>query len=328
MNCLKELTKRDTMPNFMKALLLHSLIVCIFCLSHMDAYSQTTGERPSAILENDSAQMVRIPAGSFLMGSTVKDAENDKDSCQNRFLEIVDRSRNVLGDDWAREYLEEALEKCKGISSRNLPQHAVYLDEFLIDAHEVTTAQYTKFLFATGTNYPEHWHQLILPQDGDLPIVGMKWEEARAYCQWVGKRLPTEAEWEKAARGDDGRLFPWGNEIATPDHANFGKELGSEFREHIYNGSVTPVGNYPLGKSPYGVFDMAGNASEWVADWYDESYYQRSPKRNPQGPETGKLKVYRGASFRSTAKGLRSDWRFSNDGSPPAIGFRCAKDAR
>jgi formylglycine-generating enzyme required for sulfatase activity len=154
-----------------------------------------------------------------------------------------------------------------------------------------------------------------------LPVVQTSWYDAMAYCSWVKKRLPTEAEWEKAARGTDGRLFPWGNEPATSKRANFDREWEEEHTLH-------PVGSLPGGDSPYGVKDMSGNAREWVQDWYDAEYYQLAPDQNPKGPEKkGVVRSIRGGSWHSpisdittTARG-RGGFALQTHGT----GFRCAR---
>jgi formylglycine-generating enzyme required for sulfatase activity len=202
------------------------------------------------------------------------------------------------------------------------PPHQVYLDSFLIDKHEVTVGQYAEFLQQAGGNAPSDWKTMNQLSHKKRPVSNVDWADAAAYCKWAGKRLPTEAEWEKAARGTDGRLYPWGNEPPTSRHANYGQS-GS-----INNGALAPVGSFEEGKSPYGVYDMAGNVWEWVSDWYDNDYYKNSPSQNPTGPSTGGYKVIRGGSWNSNQRNLRSADRYSD---PPSFrslyfpGFRCAK---
>jgi formylglycine-generating enzyme required for sulfatase activity len=202
------------------------------------------------------------------------------------------------------------------------PRHRVWLDVFSIDRFEVTTGRYSRFLSATDRPAPPFWDTVKLERHGDRPVIGVDWEDAAAYCRWAGKRLPTEAEWEKAARGTDERLYPWGNEKPTPELANFA--LGARFS---YDQVLMPVGHYPKGAGPYGLHDMAGNVWEWVQDWYDGAYYEKSPERNPTGPETGQFKVLRGGSWSELPKYLLTYGRFKL---PPGTrnsytGFRCAK---
>ena len=202
------------------------------------------------------------------------------------------------------------------------PPHQVYLDSFLIDKHEVTVGQYAEFLQQAGGNAPSDWKTMNQLSHKKRPVSNVDWADAAAYCKWAGKRLPTEAEWEKAARGTDGRLYPWGNEPPTTRHANYGQS-GS-----INNGALAPVGSFEEGKSPYGVYDMAGNVWEWVSDWYDHDYYKASPQRNPEGPPTGGFKGIRGGSWNSSPRALRSADRYWD---PPTFrsqyspGFRCVK---
>ncbi len=202
------------------------------------------------------------------------------------------------------------------------PSHRVWLDAFSMDVHEVTTAQYASFLAATGRSVPWQWETVDLSQHGERPVIGVDWHDAQAYCQWKGKRLPTEAEWEKAARGTDGRLYPWGNQVPTKELANFA--LGARFS---YSQVLLPVRSYEQGKSPYGLYQMAGNVYEWVQDWYATNYYDTSPDRNPQGPGQGQFKVMRGGSWSDLPKYLLTYGRFKL---PPETrnsytGFRCAK---
>ena len=198
------------------------------------------------------------------------------------------------------------------------PQHTVYLDAFYIDKYEVTNAQYGEFMAATGHSPPPFWNNELFNQP-EKPVMSVTWENAKAYADWAGKRLPTEAEWEKAARGTDGRIWTWGNEWdASKLNAN---DVGT-IEGFVY---TSPVGSFPQGVSPYGVHDMAGNVWEWCEDWYDENYYSYGPKTNPKGPAYGENHVLRGG-----------DWSMNNDftrcpsrvgispGSMPT-GFRCAK---
>ena len=157
---------------------------------------------------------------------------------------------------------------------------------------------------------------------GDYPVIYVDWEMAESYCQWVNRRLPTEAEWEKAARGVDGRQFPWGNNSPTADLLN-STNLGAA------PGDTEEVGQYQSGISPYGVLDMAGNVLEWVADWYDESFYQITPNSNPIGPSLGQYRVLRGGSWSRYASLARSANRYSEmpETIKSDIGFRCAMSA-
>ena len=202
------------------------------------------------------------------------------------------------------------------------PPHQVYLDSFLIDTYEVTVGQYGAFLQETGNHPPSDWKAMNQFSHQKRPVSNVDWADAAAYCKWAGKRLPTEAEWEKAARGTDGRLYPWGNEPPTPRHANY-EQAGSNS-----HGALAPVGSFEAGKSPYGLYDMAGNAWEWVSDWYDHGYYQASPPKNPEGPPMGGFKVIRGGSWNSSSRVLRSSDRYWD---PPTFrsqyfpGFRCVK---
>lgn len=209
------------------------------------------------------------------------------------------------------------------------PQKRVFLDAYSIDKFETTVGRYAKYLVATGEDPPDFWSQVNPEANADLPVVGVDWDQASKYCKWAGKRLPTEAEWEKAARGTDGRRHPWGNEGATTQFANFGR--GGTF---AYTKSLEKVGSYEAGKSPYGVYDMVGNVWEWVADWYDRNYYKSMPDKNPKGPEKSERpdrpeRVIRGGSWVKVPMVVRAAGRQKAAPSSQVshIGFRCAKDA-
>ncbi|MBA5861970.1 MAG: SUMF1/EgtB/PvdO family nonheme iron enzyme [Nitrospira sp. CR1.1] len=202
------------------------------------------------------------------------------------------------------------------------PQHEVWIDRFEIDRDEVTTGHYAEFLASTKHPAPWQWESVDLSQHYDRPVIGVNWFDAAAYCEWRGKRLPTEAEWEKAARGIDGRLFPWGNQSPREESANFG--LGARFS---YSQVLVPVERYEQGRSPYGLYQMAGNAGEWVADWYGANYYETGSRNNPSGPDVGLFRVVRGGSWSDLPKYLLTYGRFKL---PPETrnsytGFRCAR---
>ena len=201
------------------------------------------------------------------------------------------------------------------------PVRRVYLDAFFFDKDQLTVGQYAKFLETTSHVAPPEWNIMRRPMHQKRPVVNVDWTDAAAYCKWAGKRLPTEAEWEKAARGTDGRTYPWGDEPPSRFHGNMKKEL---WNNHM---GLTPVGMFEDGKSPYGVNDMAGNVWEWVSDWYDPDYYKTGPLRNPTGPPTGDYKVVRGGSWGSGPEGLRSAERETHLPSFQGYGtgLRCAK---
>ena len=204
------------------------------------------------------------------------------------------------------------------------PHHQVWLDRFEMDRYEVTTGQYAEFLAHVKQPAPWQWEAVDPALHSDRPVVGVSWFEADAYCRWRGKRLPTEAEWEKAARGIDGRLFPWGNQVPTERLANFA--LGARFN---YSQVLMPVQRYEAGVSPYGLYQMAGNVGEWVADWYGATYYETSPLRNPTGPDVGSFRVLRGGSWSDLPKYLLTYGRFKlfPETRNSYTGFRCARTA-
>jgi formylglycine-generating enzyme required for sulfatase activity len=201
------------------------------------------------------------------------------------------------------------------------PARKVYVDAFFMDKYQTSVGKYGTFLEATAREAPADWDVMNKSMHQKRPVVNVDWTDADAYCKWAGKRLPTEAEWEKAARGTDGRTYPWGNELPTDFHANMKKEI---WNNHVV---LTPVGMFENGKSPYGIYDMAGNVWEWVSDWYSQDYYKVGPLKNPTGPSTGSYKVVRGGSWGSSPKDLRSSDRESRLPSFGGLGtgFRCAK---
>ena len=253
----------------------------------------------------DGAEMVWVPAGEFTMGSTNK------------------QTAAVL-----REWTHD-LKDYQFVLDAEKPQRKVYLDGYWMYKCEVTVAQYRKFCEATERKMPDApswgWKE-------DHPMVMVIWQDSADYAKWSGVSLPTDAQWEKAARGTDGRIYPWGNSwdlnkcITYPD-----------------GGSTDPVGSHPEGTSPYGCMDMAGNVQEWCADWYDPNYYKNAPTRNPKGPsraakftmmptghagEGSGARVSRGGSwdygsydsFRCASRNYSA-----STGRSHARGFRCAK---
>jgi len=264
----------------------------------------------------DGMKMVYVPAGEFLMGSP------------------------------------------DGVGSADEhPQHSVHLDAYWIDQTEVTISMFSEFVNNTGyktqaenvgySNYYKNdasvrvdgadWtHPVGLSTNiinlNNYPVVNVSWNDAVAYCKWAGRRLPTEAEWEKAARGTDGRTYPWGNQLSCT--------RGNLDDETIIDASTvlgqpncdgfdrtSPVGAFPEGKSPYDAMDMSGNVWEWVNDWYSKKYYVEDHSNNPQGPSSSEVgRVLRGGSWYTEEKFLRSAYREADDPlyTNDSIGFRCA----
>ena len=232
----------------------------------------------------DGMELVYIPSGEFTMGATANDPN-------------------------AGEF-----EK---------PEHLVYLSVYWIDRTEVTNAMYEQCVRAGACEAPgkigskTRESYFSDPQYMNYPVIYVSWEDAAAYCAWADRRLPTEAEWEKAARGKDKRLYPWGNGNPNGRLANFGGLIGD----------TNQVGGYPAGASPYGVLDMAGNVAEWVADWFNDQYYSKSVYKNPAGPISGEFRIMRGGSWFNQASSLRTTFRLWNypDLQSETVGFRCAR---
>jgi len=227
--------------------------------------------------EIDGMVQVFVPEGYFTMGNATDDPKADEDE---------------------------------------IPSHKVFLDAFWIDRTEVTNGMYLHCMEAEVCAPPARSIYYTKPEYADHPVIGISWVQAKAYCTWAERRLPTEAEWEKAARGTDGRIYPWGNTLPETKLSNFG---------HQFNETL-PVGMYPKGASPYGVLDMAGNAWEWVADGYQSDFYSHSPEENPLSDSPVNRRVLRGGNWDSNEDGIRVTNRFwAFPGRNDIDGFRCVK---
>jgi serine/threonine-protein kinase len=208
------------------------------------------------------------------------------------------------------------------------PVHEVSLNAFWIDQTEVTNAQYNRCV-ADGECDESEFAMFGVYNRDDQPVVGVSWFDAEAYCEWAGGQLPTEAQWEYAARGEEGSVYPWGDEF-DGQLLNFCDiNCADEWRDDDYDDGfecTAPVGNYLNGASWAGAYDMAGNVWEWVADWYDSDYYDASPAQDPTGPASGQSRGLRGGSRFDTSLGTRSSFRSSYDPTVRAedFGFRCA----
>jgi formylglycine-generating enzyme required for sulfatase activity len=237
--------------------------------------------------EQDGMEMMYVPEGEFMMGA------NDEDS-----------------------YDDE------------VPYHPVYLSAFWMDKFEVTTEQYARCVNAGACSAPNATSSAMKTSYygnslyNRYPVLHIDWQQASDYCAWAGGRLATEAEWEKAARGDDGRVYPWGSQSPSCQLANMNVD-----GECV--GDTVAVGSYPDGASPYGIMDLAGNVEEWIYDWIDVEYYQNSPYENPQGAASGEERGVRGGSWFDIARYVRTSMRWWQEpfDSSDKIGFRCVMDA-
>ena len=205
-------------------------------------------------------------------------------------------------------------------NSSNSPQHLIYLDAYWMDQVEITNSMYLKCMKANGCTRPAsdniRYDKWVYR---DHPITYITWYQADEYCRWANRRLPTEAEWEKAGRGTDGLKYPWGNEGPNARLANFDQ---ADIHEAV------SAYRYPLGASPYGVLNMSGNVREWVMDWFDPLYYTYSPYANPLGPATGTERSLRGGSYNENQRQIRVFSRFNHEPQSAGLsrGFRCAQD--
>jgi len=272
----------------------------------------------------DGSVMVYVPAGEFIMGTS--DA-------------YVDSVMETCGE-CKREWFDD--EK---------PQHKVFLNAFWVDSTEVTNAQYATFLNSIGGHKgkcdgqdcidtkDEDSDSYIFYQEGQYilesgyqnhPITEVGWHGAKAYCEHYGRRLPTEAEWEKAARGLDARIYPWGDKWDSGKVNFCDASCEYDWKDTQTDDGyqrTAPVGDYLDGASPYGALDMVGNVWEWVADWYDDDYYGNSPEANPLGPDSGSYKVMRGGCWDTGSVHMRvayrhEDWPSIRNAN---LGFRCAR---
>lgn len=313
------------------------LILFVFQLFQFKQSSCKLGD--TKLREIDSMEMVYVPSGNFLMGSSDEQLDKAMHDCEEMNGAENDCPRHI----YAR--LEQ-------------PQHNVVLDAFWIDKTEVTNSQFCKFLNNMGnqtTNgikwfepgaghrgvtygYIQEIDGIFTPKVGyeNHPVIEVSWYGANAYCKWIGGRLPTEAEWEYAAKGTSNNVYPWGNKFngkivnyrdSTFDFDNFGKDT----RFSDGNSKWAPVGSYPDGASWCVALDLGGNVHEWVDDWYADDYYSNSLEENPQGPDNGELKIGKGGSWYDPSWHVRCSYRKILTPSSTRmhwIGFRCVIPAK
>jgi formylglycine-generating enzyme required for sulfatase activity len=313
------------------------IIVGLLLFIVFDVLAQESADIPDLgtiqIREIDGMEMVYIPIGSFKMGSSNKQLDEAMQECRKMYG----------GDKYCqrRQYNHE------------LPQHEVLVDAFWIDKTEVSNAQFCKFLNAKGNQseagiawlepgaghrgvvygYIDEINGMFTPKTGyeNYPVIEVSWYGAAAYSKWVGGRLPTEAEWEYAARGPASSIYPWGNEFngRNVNYRDSSFTFDNQGKDTAFNDGYTrwaPVGSFPNGASWCGALDMVGNVHEWVGDWWAQDYYAISPAKNPQGPNIGTLKIGRGGSWYDPNWHVRTAYR---KGLSPSsvrmhwIGFRC-----
>jgi serine/threonine-protein kinase len=337
--------KRESPSRFRKNLIIAGIVlrflmlaIAITCviLSPKRQLQQPTepGVGNTRIRPADGMVMVYVPAGEFKMGAPG--------------LEWIrwPQSQRELKRMYYKPFL----------FTDEIPQHVVYLDAFWIDKTEVTVAMFRTFVEATGykttaerqgwgkpwTDGPKElewpkvngtdWQHPYGPEStakDDHPVTQVSWEDAAAYCKWVGGQLPTEAQWEKACRGTDGRMWPWGNTFDGTRVSSCDAQCPIErWKDDSFDDGyafAAPVGSFPAGVSPYDALDMVGNVWEWVADWYEKDYYHDSPYKNPLGPASGTLRAMRGGAWYDTDVWVTCTVRHQN---PPwdrysDVGFRC-----
>jgi formylglycine-generating enzyme required for sulfatase activity len=304
-----------------------AILVLVLVSDTAPATQVRTGREASA--EREEPEMVLVPGGEFTMGLTEGDElEQLIESCEEEVGE------DALADEFCTEHNPQFRDAMTGMKGRR-----VFLYDFRIDRREVTTAEYRECVAAGSCDLtPLVTGDVRFIQD-EWPIVSVTYDDAQRYCEWRGKRLPTEAEWEKAARGTDARRWPWGN-VDSIDRANRGAVEPTELRPYTRMGTGTttdesdgskilvPPGSHPFGKSPYGADDMAGNVAEWVADWYSETSYQpiNVKAMDPAGPHTGTYRVVRGGGFDDPRMFARTYIRRRALPTQRSIsrGFRCA----
>lgn len=259
-----------------------------------------------AVLRAPGPAEILIRAGSFTMGSTDAEFAAALGLCR------AEQRRDDCKEEWFG--FEQAA-------------HQVYLDDYWIDRTEVTVARYRRCVAAGACALPPYAEGGQRYDRPDLPVVLVTWNDARRFCAWAGARLPTEAEWERAARGAAGRRYPWGN-VYNPFNANHGAFALEDLDARDGFLELAPVGSFPEGRTPDGIDDLAGNVQEWVYDWFAQEYPQADAV-NPRGPDNGDRRVVRGGSYVHGRPWLRGAAR---DREPPGeraswIGFRCARDA-